>query len=1589
MSPSAWDEAGKVKRTHKRRRLVLAAVGVLLLTLVVLVIFAPAIASPFARSIIAQKASAAIEGNVEVRRVHLSWTGPQRVTGLRILERDRQVVADVDLNVGVGLVSLAMGGRDLGTIGVTGVANIRRDEAGRINAAEAIRPAGQASKPAPARRPAPAGSGGGSIPSKLRAKLDLSGLSIHYSDPALRRSGVEGLSLRAVTGTGGFAPGVPLTFQAKATIASDGRSDEQGTISITASVSDLVDAAGMVTMERATLEARATVQALNPALIARLVDAPIDIEKAAGSPVSVTVTAGGSVLAPDAGFEMTAANAEITGKVGLEDQTLVLREPLVVALNRQALAAVDRAWLAQMTGGSLEVNEMPTVRVSVSTLRVPLSGPLLDSLAVEGAFEIGAMDASVRVGEGEAAVMRRIVTQPASFTAASESLASGLDCAGSIAFQVDGSDGGTLTLNVSASDLVQSSHSGAAPVRPRVRGTLALEGVDTAVVQPLVAAAGVDMLSEAGPRLNMRVELAPDDEDATVLHALVASQNINADFNLRFAGSRLVSTELPSQLRAGSIGPLLSRLLAEMGIRVSGGASLDIALQQLDLDLASMLDGGVLSPDDLNARAEVILGPTSGTIARTGRSHSFDLEQVGLLVQFVGPARAAQIRLATGGALDGRPAGNLVAEFRLDELLGSDGSWQVGMPAAVRGRAELTGLNSSLLEPFVTLEGTSMAELVGSTVDLVIAASPGGERTTRIVLSLTSEQITGDGGFLLSPDLLTLDASGLTFTHAALAPALASLVDLGPAASVRRQGGQIEWALTHFQLPLDPQTRAPLLERLLLGTRLSVRDIYVDRPNLPASDQFELRQLVVRAQVKPGQPGTADVAALAFDRRRPARMDAHLELPGLIDALTGKAPFSVASLRPSGTLAAPELYPAVLIEALALAPLPGVDVAALAGDLAGETFSVQADLNTVDDKLGMKLAARGLRFRIDAAVAIGDRLESGTFTSQVNLSRAAADQLVRALAPRMLDTVELAGPAALRVAGSLKADRSIQADFKVVDLSIAGLESQPVSFALDATLRTSLPDVAGKDRPLSVTFQSAAKDSSGAGVASATGDLTMMIGGEVPGAISGTVRVAGLRSAWVDKALGSEDFYQGLIGASVAITADATHEQAHGATRFTVDIQAPRLASASKLSGTLRSGAIVLDQPYSATWTGDSAWLSRRLQSSLEDKAPSVDAPVRLALDLRQLTLPAATQRVPDVVLLLDLEARVPQIDITMPGGEKRSYRSLVVTARSNSDHSGINARIGADVTIAGGPASRAIDVTAFVRALVVHDVLTLDRAYVNADAVLRHIPTSVVDALAGTGGLLVDMLGSEVAIDDLKIRRAPAEGGTVSLTATSTNARAVIAGTITDAEKDGRLVDGFLVVDSKSFLELSRISKELSARVFSYVPLVVRLQRDPNEDRPSRIRVNSMRLPLKGGLSEIEFSLLADLGSMKYTPGIELPDGVSVPFGVAMPDLGGQREILARVQPFDITMAGGVIAYDRLKLPIGEFELDSRGTIDLVHRSRNLVAVVPLGELADEGLRLPGPIGNLAKGLLRLGLTNSGPIDGAKWGAKLLTDRP
>ncbi|MBX3322291.1 MAG: hypothetical protein KF757_04810 [Phycisphaeraceae bacterium] len=1574
---TAWTDAGAVRTKRKRRKVVLLILGSFVLLVGGLVVFAPAIASVFAGSIVASKGSEAISGSIDVRSVSLSWFGPQRVHGLRVLDGSGTRIADVDVSADVGLMALAFGGRDLGTIGVKGHAMVRRDAAGRINLLDALIAPSAEIKP----EARPGGGGGAgtpkqaSVPAKLRAKLNLDALNVTYADPAIEAAGLRYVTLSPIKGSGAFAPGSPITLKLESSLGSEdrtGRTAGAGAIGMNVSIADLVGADGVVDDRKAVLDATVTLTRLDAALADVLLDVPMDLSRAFGSPVSGTIAAKGKFDALAIDVDVSAQHVKVAGAVDVRSDAISSRKGIRASLSKEALEAIDRAWLTEVTAGSLDVQAMPGVTIEVSEFVYPLAPASLGFAGVRAQVDVTPMEAVVRFGEDEASV-RRVSTSALLLKLESATLAESARATGSVGFEVNGRAGGQLNLDLLANGLVDDRGILREDGLQGVTGSMAVTGVDTAVLQPFVAASGVNLQQEVGPTLTVRGDVGRVMEGVSRFAGLVESTNVNGEIHLLLEGSTLRSDDPAGELRIGTLGPLLTRLFEASGVVVEQGGSVEAHLQHLLVNVESMLAGATVGPTDVEVRAEVMLGPTSGTMLVDGRRVSYAINQVGALMEFAGPARAARIRSVASGKFDGQPAGQAAAEFRIDGVVGNEGGWSFGFPSAVVGRAELVGVSTAIAEPFLRASGVDAGALVGPTVDLELEAASLGGGTTQIKLGLTSERLLADGAFLLREEAVSLDPAGFTLSHAGLGELLGSMVDLGEQASIRREGGSLEFSLSRFVLPLDRATRQPLIERLDLASRVAVRTVFVDLPGVEQRMAPELRQIVLNTRVRPGEVFKTDITAVLYNERQQIRGAGEIEVPGLMAALGG-GEWAVPALSPRGKVSFAEIPASLLAQLIRLGNIEGIDANALAADIAGANFSVNATVESSAVTVAA-VSAKGERLDLNAKATMSDKPIEAEFGAEVRLSRPSMEQVMRAFLPEMADTVRVSGATALRAQGTLKNGREVDLTASTSALTLEGLDASALRVTTNAKTRLVLreADDTTSAMPITVNAQSTIENAERARIGEIRADVATTIGAEVAGPVRGNVVATGLRTAWADRLLGSDDLYQGLLGDTVGVNAEASVDAATESTKVVATFTAPALREMSAVHATMRSGAIVLDRPVTAKWRGDERWISRRFAQSMGDKAPSVTGGVELDLDVRQLSLPSSERAVEGIGFAVDMVARVPQFDVVLPGGQKRAFRRLLVTAKSDRPGTMVDAEVSADVQLDAANAARAVDLKAQVMSLAQGGVLTPDKAYLNANGSIRHIPTSLVDALSGMNGWLTEMLGNEIQ-GELAVVRAPLEGGTISLEARTPTASTKITGSFRDDRADGVLENGFLVIDSGSYMQLSEIRQAFSKRVFGVVPIFAGVEKRDGAQAPSRIDISSARIPMSGAIEDMAFVLKASPGSLRYTLGGPIEGALKLTGQRALGEIGGD------ISPFDVSMAKGVVNYDNLAVPLGEFTFTSRGDIDVVKQRKNLLVMMPAGAFAVEAFGITGLAREFINGNVMVPMTNAGALDASRW---------
>jgi hypothetical protein len=139
------------KKRKRRFPIWLRVIVGIFLFLVLLVIFAPTIASTgVVRSYVLSKVNDNLNGKVEISSWSLGWTGGVKATGVRVLDASGQPVVEVgEFSTGLSLIGAIRGNYVLGDVVVDGLNfNVKREADGELNVAKLAKKSQEPSKPA-------------------------------------------------------------------------------------------------------------------------------------------------------------------------------------------------------------------------------------------------------------------------------------------------------------------------------------------------------------------------------------------------------------------------------------------------------------------------------------------------------------------------------------------------------------------------------------------------------------------------------------------------------------------------------------------------------------------------------------------------------------------------------------------------------------------------------------------------------------------------------------------------------------------------------------------------------------------------------------------------------------------------------------------------------------------------------------------------------------------------------------------------------------------------------------------------------------------------------------------------------------------------------------------------------------------------------------------------------------------------------------------------------------------------------------------------------------------------------------------------
>ncbi|MBL9031550.1 MAG: hypothetical protein JNM80_07555 [Phycisphaerae bacterium] len=426
---------------------------------------------------------------------------------------------------------------------------------------------------------------------------------------------------------------------------------------------------------------------------------------------------------------------------------------------------------------------------------------------------------------------------------------------------------------------------------------------------------------------------------------------------------------------------------------------------------------------------------------------------------------------------------------------------------------------------------------------------------------------------------------------------------------------------------------------------------------------------------------------------------------------------------------------------------------------------------------------------------------------------------------------------------------------------------------------------------------------------------------------------------------------------------------------LTASIKAPRLTTQQPLKASISSDKLSLDAPLIIACTVDPAWADRFLLGEgakppanpatapppaattlFDDQVqlraavtrlglslgPTPLAPGAFALDV-QLSAPSVALRVVPPPppppkrdgLLGRLGGTPPAAAAPAPAPTKVLFKGFSARVASNNTP-GV---LGFNITIddAGqGPNPNKKPAVVFEGGLYnladASGKLTSDAALLSLTGDAFGLPTALLDALAKQNNLLNEALGPTMNLR-VKTEGASAQSGRIDAYALSPRAEATIKGTI----KGGQFI-----ADGPAEFSLKEITPSLGGMLVEGLPIIGKFEKR-RDDGPASVRATGLTVPIDNDLRKLNGVVVIDIKQARFE--------TSNVFGQLV-KLAGQRTegtVGRRLDPLTVTFKDGVATYARYKLKLGEFTVDTQGTVDLVNRNLDIVTFLPFGALTDE----------------------------------------
>jgi len=521
------ESSGSTPRKRGRWKKVLLALVLLAGGVVAL---APTIAGWVAPGIVAS--SIKIPGSITIEKMSLGWLSPQAIGPVVIRGKDAKageppiVTMTIKTPRGLlGLLGVARGSFDIGTIEGTGTANIVRYADGTTNLERALGVGSASTSGGSASKPSSGAAGPIKVPSGLDATLNLTNMSVTFTDERAaggpKTVSLVGGTLTAViqSGAGGL---LNTTFSTK--VAEGSPAIGNGTIAGSVKAEGFVGADGVLTLDKASVDSNLAMSEVPSGIADAFAPAlpnGASIATTLGPTLGLTLNAKGSAGKISGEISSVAKNLLVSGEFALADKALTLTKPLSVRVAGEAARALSPVVEGLLRQGDepVRLEAVPSLTLVVDSVRLPLD------LANPGKIDLRGGSVDLRVGVGEGSIGTRgsvklgserkaFALEPLTIRVQSQDFAKGVSITGGTKASIANQPAGVLTIALNAKNLLDDKGAPASGM-PVVLGEVGIASVSTSLVQAFVPQ-NVDLSQDLGPTVDVVLKAQSDIAAAAV-----------------------------------------------------------------------------------------------------------------------------------------------------------------------------------------------------------------------------------------------------------------------------------------------------------------------------------------------------------------------------------------------------------------------------------------------------------------------------------------------------------------------------------------------------------------------------------------------------------------------------------------------------------------------------------------------------------------------------------------------------------------------------------------------------------------------------------------------------------------------------------------------------------------------------------------------------------------------------------------------------------------------------------------------------------------------------------------------------------------